>query len=153
MLKYCLEKWNKNQGVLEAHLREDVTLCDRDYKYLVKLVVEYILNNGDDDFHWNADKIVEVDHGNFQGTLLFLIPERTYQPSEYEYLMTYVGYGSCCVCDYLQSIKPWEERRLNDDEVKKFMSLCKDILTNMIKPYNSGWRDDERFNVVTMEEK
>lgn len=152
MLKYCLEKWNKNKDVLENKLREDTSLYNCDYGYLVNLVVEHILNVGSTDYAWSSDKITEIDNGDYQGTLLFLIPRRTYQPSEYDYLMTYIGYGSCSVCDYLQSIQPWEKRTLNDNEVKKFMSLCKDILTNMIKPYNGGWREDDRFTVVTMED-
>ena len=151
MLKYCLEKWNKNKDFLEAYLRtyESVSQCG--YSDLVRLVVKHILNNGDDNIRWNADEIVEIDHGHYQGTLLFLIPEDDYQPSEYQYLMTYVGYGSCSVCDYLQSIQPWETRLLNDKEVRDYMSLCKDIVTNMTKPYNGGWREDDRFVTVTME--
>lgn len=152
MLRYCLDKWNNNKDFLEAKLREHTTLYNCSYEDIVKLVVEHVLNNGDDDYRWSTDGITMIDDGDYQGTLLFLIPQKTYQPSEYEYLMTYIGYGSCSVCDYLQSIQPWEKRNLNDDEVKSFMGLCKDILTNMIKPYNGGWREDERFNVVTMEE-
>lgn len=152
MLKYCLEKWNKNKENLEAQLREDDELYSCDYEYLVRLVVDHILNDDPSDYTWESGEITVIDNGEYQGTLLFLIPERTYQPSEYQYLMTYIGYGSCSVCDYLQSIQPWEKRKLNDDEVKDFMGLCKDILTNIVKPYNGGWREDDRFNVVTMEE-
>lgn len=153
MLKYCLEKWNNYKDVLEAALRTDDTLYNCDYGYLVGLVVKHILNNGVDDYRWSEDGITVIDDGDYQGTLLFLIPQKTYQPSEYEYLMTYIGYGSCSVCDYLQSIQPWEKRTLNDNEVGYYMSLCKDLITNMVKPYNGGWREDERFTVVTMEEK
>lgn len=151
MLKYCLEKWNTNKNLLEAHLRRDEKMSEYDYSDLVRLVVEHILNRGSNDIQWNTERIETIDHGDYQGTLLFVIPERTYQPSEYEYLMTYIGYGSCSVCDYLQSIRPWENRLLSDKEVKDYMGLCKDILTNMTKPYNDGWRDDDRFATVTME--
>lgn len=151
MLKYCLEKWNTNKNLLEAHLRRDEKVSEYSYSDLVRLVVEHILNRGSDDIQWNTERIETIDHGDYQGTLLFVIPERTYQPSEYEYLMTYIGYGSCSVCDYLQSIQPWENRPLSDKEVKDYMGLCKDILTNMTKPYNCGWREDDRFTTVTME--
>lgn len=152
MLKYCLEKWNKYKDVLETALRTDDTLYNCDYEYLVGLVTKHILNNGDNDYRWSEDNITVIDDGDYQGTLLFLIPKKTYQPSEYEYLMTYIGYGSCSVCDHLQSIQPWEKRTLNDNEVKNYMFLCKDLITNMVKPYNCGWREEERFTVVTMEE-
>ena len=154
MLKYCLDKWNKNRDRLEDVLRTDWELYRCDYEYLVKLVIKHILNDEECEYgdKWDADRITTIDNGDYQGTLLFVIPNATYQPSEYEYLLTYIGYGSCSVCDYLQSIQPWEARDLTDQEVKNFMALCKDILTNIIKPWNQGWRHDDRFEVVTMED-
>lgn len=163
MLKYCLDKWNKNKDKLEATLRNDKNIYECGYKYFVKLVVDVILNDGlsdvdcHDDYYWNSEKITEIDNGDYQGTLLFLIPKETYQPSEYEYLMTYVGYGSCSGCDTLQHIQSiyWYDddgpEELKGRALKEYLTLCKDILTNMIKPYNGGWRNDERFEVVTME--
>lgn len=159
MLKYCYEKWNKNKDKLEAALRE-TKLCDQTYQSLLALTVKNILNDGlgDDDYsddnRWDADEITTIDNGNYQGTLLFLIPADTYQPSEYEYLMTYIGYGSCSCCDYLQSITPWDDDEpVTDEDIKNFMSLCKDFITNMIKPYNCGWRQDDEFEQVTMDVK
>lgn len=151
MLKYCLEKWNKNKDILEAKLRADTSLFNCDYAYLVKLVVEHVLNNGKDDISWDLEHITEIDNGDYQGTLLFLIPEDSYQPSEYQYLMTYVGYGSCSCCDTLMSIQ--DDYDEDDKRIKAYMTLCKDILTNIVKPYNGGWREDERFTVVTLEDE
>lgn len=118
MIKYCLDRWNKNQQTLRDQLEKDTSLNFCDYKYLVELVTRYILGHG-----WDAENITVVDDGDYQGTQLFLIPEDTYQPSEYQYLMTYVGYGSCSGCDTL-----------------------------MIKPYNIGWRETSEFEPVSVEE-
>ena len=153
MIKYCLDKWNENQKRLEAVLAADTSLNKCDYKYLVRLVVKHILNGDADSnfcYGWDAEHITEVDNGDYQGTLLFLIPRDTDQPSEYEYLMTYVGYGSCCGCDTLQSIQDWGENTVNDRQLKDFMALCKDLVTNMVKPYNCGWRNEEEFEAVTV---
>jgi hypothetical protein len=151
MLKYCYEKWNKNQGLLEEALR-NVKLNEQSYESLLALTVEHVLNPGDsNEYYWDTNKITVVDDGDYQGTILFLIPRDSYQPSEYEYLMTYIGYGSCCCCDYLQSIQPWSDEPVTDEVIKKFMGLCKDFITNMIKPYNSGWREDDNFKPVSME--
>lgn len=149
MLKYCLKKWDANKGILEERLKNDRTLSKCNYKYLVQVVVESILNS-DSDFReeWDANNITEVDDGQYCGTLLFLIPRDTYQPSEYEYLMTYVNYGSCCGCDTLQAIQGYGEECPTEPELKDYMALCKDIVTNMIKPYNGGWRNDEDFETV-----
>lgn len=156
MLKYCLKKWHENKDKLETAIRKNATLNYCDYRYLLELLVKHVLNDGEcgeyDKYKLQADHITEIDNGNYQGTLLFVIPFDTYQPSEYEYLMTYVGYGSCSGCDALQAIQSWGEAPPTELQVKEYMSLCKDMLTNMIKPYNYGWREDQDFAVVEMDD-
>lgn len=151
MIKYCLDRWNKNKKMLQSELetRKGLNACD--YGDLVKLVVHFILNGGDDDDYesYQTDRITKIDDGDYLGTLLFLIPKNLYQPAEYEYLMTYVGYGSCSGCDTLLSIQGYEdEALLTNNQVKDYMTLCKDIVTNMIRPYNCGWREDEEYATV-----
>lgn len=146
MLKYCLEKWEKYKGELEEDIRQDATLNDCDYLYLVKKVVSIILNG--DGAEWDAGKITQIDNGDYQGALIFLIPMNTYQPTEYEYLMTYVDYGSCSGCDTLQAIQDWGEKKLTEPQVKDFMTLCRDLVCSIIRPYNCGWREDEEFETV-----
>ena len=83
-----------------------------------------------------------------------MIPEDTYQPSEYEYLLTYQHYGSCSGCDTLQHITDYLGKggKPNEKQVDAYMTLCKDIVTNMIKPYNiSHWFHDEDFTEVVYE--
>ena len=149
MLKYCLRKWDANKGILEKRLKTDISLNSCDYENLVKLVVECVLNPGDDGLEWDAENITVVDDGDYQGTQLFLIPLSTYQPSESEYLMTFVDYGSCSGCDTLQAIQEWKDSLLTERQVKDFMSLCKDLVTNIIKPYNYGWRFKEGFEPIS----
>ena len=151
MLKYCLRKWDENKKKLEEELLKDPLLNECEYKHIVEKVVEIILNTNEE-YLWNAEGITEIDDGDYQGTLLFLIPRKTSQPSEYEYLMTYVGYGSCSGCDALQAIQDYGEIPISEDQLKGFMALCKDIITNMIKPYNCGWRNEEEFTEVEFDE-
>lgn len=113
----------------------------------MKKVVSIILNGGENE-KWDAGNVTEIDNGYYQGTLLFLIPRDTYQPAEYDYLMTYVGYGSCSGCDTLQAIQDCGEGKLNESQVKDFMTLCRDLVCAMIKPYNCGWRNNEEFETV-----
>ena len=143
MIKYCLDKWNENKDTLKEVLANDTKLNDCEYIYLVELVVEYILGD-----NWDKDNITVINNGDYQGTLLFLIPKDTYQPAEYEYLMTFVNYGSCSGCDTLQHIQSWNDGKLSEEQLKDFMSLCKDLVCNMIKPFNCGWRNEEEFEVV-----
>lgn len=156
MIKFCLEKWDKNKDLLEKELRSRTDLNSCGYLLLVQLVVTHIFNGGEQDDHYDygdgskydANHITEIDNGDYQGTLLFVIPRHTYQPCEWEYLMTYVGYGSCSGCDTLQGIQDWSDGPLTDNQVVDFMDLCKDIVQNTIRPYNFGWRHDDNFDPV-----
>lgn len=149
MLRYCYKQWDKNKDRLEAALRKtDISRVE--YRDLLVLTVNNILN--DTKRYWDTDNITQIDDGDYQGTLLFIIPANTYQPSEYEYIMTHIGYGSCSCCDTLQSIQPDSDEETTDDDIAEFMALCKDFITNMIKPYNHGWRHDEDFEHITLEE-
>lgn len=142
MIKYCKEQWMKNEGKLKEVLlhREDLNYCS--YETLVKLVVDYILNDEEQDENWDSKNITVIDNGDYQGTELYLIPRNTYQPAEYDYLMTYVGYGSCSGCDTLQSIQ------CDEDNIDDYMTLCRDLVFNMVKPYNNGWRNEDLFDEV-----
>ena len=95
-----------------------------------------------------CEMLKEIDDGDYQGTLLYLIPEDTYQPNSSEYLMTFVEYGSCSGCDTLQGIQCFLDTKSRDKSIDDLMNLCKDLICNMIKPYNTGWRHDEKFDTI-----
>lgn len=154
MLKILLEKWDLNKELLKRELAIRTGLNECNYKDLVKLTFEIIYNTGINGYGKDLDieNITEIDNGHYQGTLLFVMPFNTYQPSEYEYLMTFVNYGSCSACDTLQSIQNYRNGKLTSYQVNEFMTLCKDLICNTVKPYNSGWREDADFAVVEVEE-
>jgi len=146
MIKICKRFWDKNQNKLRDTLNDMSDIDGCDYKSLVKLAIDKIMNDDSTITQWDIDHITEIDNGDYQGTLLYLIPEKTYQPSEFEYLMACVGYGSCSGCDTLQSIQCGcgsEEGKIND-----YMTLCRDIISTIIKPYNCGWREDKEYEAV-----
>lgn len=161
MLKYCYHKWDYNKKSLQEAIQKDKNINSCDYAYLVKLITRYILNGSfpprlsEYEQKWDCNNITLVCNGDYQGTQLFLIPLDTYQPSEYDYLLTYAGYGSCSGCDTLLSIQHsygYGEKLPNERQVKEYMDLCKDLVTNMVKPYNSGWRNESMFDHVKMED-
>lgn len=154
MIKFCKYAWDKNADKLRKILEESENkyLFRCQYKDLVSLVVKTIFNNATDlgGHIWDADSITEIDNGDYQGTLLFTIPEDTYQPASYQYLMTFVEYGSCSVCDTLQAIQccvPYtDSTEKSDSVVDDFMALCRDIVANTIHPFNTGWRNEDLFD-------
>ena len=145
MLKIVVEKWWKNKNKLEAAYRFKTGWNSCSYLDIVKETINSILNDNDGYTKWDIEHITEIDNGDYQGTLLYLIPENTYQPSSDEYLMTYVYYGSCSGCDTLQAIQEWSEGPLKEDQIKEFMMLSLHLLENMIKPYNDGWRNNTDY--------
>lgn len=152
MIKYCYDKWAQNQEELRQAIiynAREIKHCD--YKFLVQLVVDHVLNVGKGYRTWDSKNITVIDNGDYQGTLMFLIPSDSYQPSCDQYLMTYSWYGSCSGCDSLMAAQmdmPWDdEAPLTERNISDIMSLCKDLVANMVKPY-SGYGDADDFDVV-----
>ena len=137
MIKFCKDQWDANRERLEEALRDDMQLNKCDYKQLLSLVVTHILNPGLVNFEqgWSAKNITVIDDGDYQGTLMFLIPQDCYQPEESEYLLTFVNYGSCSGCDTLMGIQGWDDSKpTTERQLKDYMALCKDLVMNMVKP-------------------
>jgi hypothetical protein len=147
MLKFCRDAWYENKDKLEAVIMMDTKLNSCDYSYLVELVIEYILNPSIETGwkKFDAKNITVIDNGDYQGTILFMIPRKTYQPNFNDYLLTYSYYGSCSGCDTLLSIQDWEDGVPTENQVKDYMALCKDLVCNIVKPYNYGWQEEEEF--------
>ena len=132
MLKYCTEKWEENKHYLrEALERFDLHNEQMDYKVLMSLVITHILEN-----KWDSENFTTIDDGDYQGTLLFVIPEKLYQPCASNYLMTYVSYGSCSYCDTMQNIL-YE----SDDKVEDLMTLALHMIQHMIRPFNNLYEE------------
>ncbi len=140
MLVYAKEKWAENSDRLKKVIAE-IPKEERmrwDYEDIIKLIIDNILNPGSQPIGWHrwSNDIHEINDGNYQGTLIYLIHRLCYQPSAYDYLITYVDYGSCSGCDALQGIQS-DDFFEGRDPVNDYMSLCKDIVTNLKHPFNS----------------
>ena len=146
MVKVVKEGWGKHKEELRAKLN---AICfggmsfylSISYVDLVNIALQTIVEPELKE-KLDYNNLHELDDGDYQGTLLYLIPFVGYQPSHYQYLMTTMWYGSCSGCDALQAAKTTED----------LMNICETILNNLIKPYNFGWCHDEAFDVVNEEE-
>lgn len=79
------------------------------YGDIVKDVIEIVSRERSDDDYCGClenvpdkNRITSIDHGDYQGTIVYVIAEKGYQPSTYWYVT--VSYGSCSGCDTFQSI-------------------------------------------------
>ena len=117
--------WEKNKDSLKELIEEKLRVdsetqrtTDIGYEDLVIMMGKTILKGtstyGRD---WDYSRLTEIDDGDYQGTLLFVLPEEGYQPDNY--LAIKVSYGSCSACDTLQGILYYDK-----DKADGLMTLC-----------------------------
>lgn len=151
MIKFCLNKWDDNNKKLREVIANTPveTRKNWDYRDLVYLVATTV-------YEFDLPIVNNIVYGgdcNYQGTLVFLIPMDDGPDTEREWLMSYIGYGSCTVCDTLQGIQFDDGKSDSDiDAVDEYMNLCRDIVSNTILPYNDGWRQQDDFDTVTVDD-
>lgn len=127
MIKELVASWEENKHKIENSLRLN---HPDNYKELVKLVITHITQ---DDYIINLDpeRITEINHGGYQGTLVFVIADIGYQPSDYWYIR--VSYGSCSGCDTLERIRSYDHNPPTDEQVKDYMTLALHIVQQIKK--------------------
>lgn len=131
MLKICRDNWYKHKGKLEERIKDDINKRWT-YEELFKLTVDTIL----EEKNLNTENITIINDGEYQGTLIFIIYDAYYQPSPWQYYMTYIFYGSCSVCDTLQRVYDTED---GESKLEDLMYICKNFIENMTCP----WDDKE----------
>ena len=100
------------------------------YFSIVKKTVE-IISDGDSHHLPDPNRITEIDHGDYQGTLVYVIAERDYQPNVYWYAM--VAYGSCSGCDSLEAIRGYDNAPPTQDQAKEYWTLMLHIVQRIRK--------------------
>lgn len=151
MIKFALNRWDDNNKKLREVIA-NTPVGERknwDYVDLVYLVATTV-------YEFELLDVHNIRYGgecNYQGTLVFLIPTDDSPSTEREWLMSYVGYGSCTVCDTLQNIQCDDgDSDFGIDAVDGYMNICRDIVSNTICPYNNGWRHDDLYDTVTVDD-
>ena len=100
-----------------------------DYKEIITNVVRILKTN--DYCSISPERIHEIDDGEYQGTLVFVIGSKGYQPDDYWYVK--VGYGSCSACDTLKAIRGYSSAIPTKDQVNEYMTLCLHIVQGLKK--------------------
>lgn len=85
------------------------------YTDLVKSVVSIL--------DLDPERITTIDYGDHQGTILYIITTKEYQPNKFWYVR--VSYGSCSACDTLQAIRePNYKNPPIAEQVEGYMNLA-----------------------------
>ena len=100
------------------------------YAEIVKNVITAI---SDEDTYDDPDpeRIHQIDDGDWQGTLVYVIAAKDYQPSDYWYVR--VSYGSCSGCDTLERIKDYSDDTVTVDQLSQYMTLALHIVQGLKK--------------------
>jgi hypothetical protein len=134
VIKEFVERWEANK----EKVREKFTKKHPDsYGDIIKLVVQNLgPPKGMFEFYPDPERIVEVDHGHYQGTLLYVIGGDGYQPSDYWFVK--VSYGSCSGCDALEAIRGWGEESPTPQQVDDYMTLALHIVQGLKSMQEEG---------------
>lgn len=101
-----------------------------DYKEIVRAVVS-TLSSEDGWRDPDPDRIHQIDDGEYQGTLVFVIAAQGYQPSDYWYVR--VGYGSCSGCDTLQAISSYSSEPPTPEQAEDYWTLALHVVQGLKK--------------------
>lgn len=99
-----------------------------DYADIVKVVIEAVHDGYGTP---NPERIHEIDDGDYQGILLYVIPADEYQPCDYWCVK--VGYGSCSGCDTLLAILEGDYGDAVDEKVDSLFTLALHIVQGLKK--------------------
>lgn len=110
--EFCLA-WERNKGKLEEYFRTTEQNEYDEYKTLVGLLFDIVINP---EFHnkFDTKNILNIDDGDYQWTEIFILHKNVYQPDIKDYVYTNVYYGSCSGCDTLLSINDYRGGLPND---------------------------------------
>ena len=123
MIRKFVDAWDsRKQEVREKFERKHPD----SYADIVRAVVSIL---GEDYGAPDPTRITCIDHGEYQGTLLFVIGAEGYQPDNYWYVK--VNYGSCSGCDTLQAICQYSDDPPTDSQVDEYMTLALHIVQGL----------------------
>ena len=131
MIREFIYLWERKEDWIREYISENLDEFNRyEYQDLVAFLIENVLNDGERKFSW--DDITRIDYGDYQGTLIFVFHEETYQPGTWETYYTSVEYGSCSGCDTLLGIQSYGFMSGNalekaEIQIKDYMKLLLDL--------------------------
>lgn len=128
MIEAFVRRWEANKEAILAAFKEK---WPGSYRAIVETVIEHIKPD-EDDWRDNPDprRITEIDYGDYQGCLVYVIGAAGYQPSDYWYVRVY--YGSCSGCDALQAIEGYTDEK-TEEQYSQLMMLALGIVQGLKK--------------------
>jgi hypothetical protein len=127
MIQEFVDRFMAKMGEISSVFEEK---HPEEYKDVVRAVIS-ALHDPDSYRSIDPNRIHQIDDGNHQGTLVFIIAESGYQPDDYWYVK--VSYGSCSGCDTLQSIRGYGDEKPTAKQVADYMTLALHVVQGIKK--------------------
>lgn len=124
MYSKAIKAWDENQENLKTAISKCTLSQLGSYTDLVALLIQEVLYKSDLQI---SKEYLEINDGDYQGTLIYILHRDVYQPSADEYYSMWVSYGSCSVCDTLESIifaSGSDNSKPSEQQVKELWTLC-----------------------------
>lgn len=126
MIESFTKVWFSHKQTLEEQFSKK---HPEDYKEIVEAVVRLLSDNLKEFIVPDPTRIHEIDDGDYQGCLVYVIAAKGYQPFTYWYVR--VDYGSCSGCDTLQGITNYSRGIPTKEQVNGYMTLALHILQGL----------------------
>lgn len=124
MIQKYVDRFMANKTQLESFLKKK---HPEDYKQLVTEVVKVI--STDDYGDIDPERVTEIDYGDYQGTLLYVIAAKGYQPGTFWTMK--VDYGSCSGCDTLQAISDYSNKPPTQKQIEQYTNLALNLVQSL----------------------
>lgn len=143
MIELFVMAWDAYKNNLSEYIASHRQEEYNSYEKIVKMLFEQVINPYMKIHHSNLfelEMLHEIDDGDHSGTLLYIIPQqgRLNEPEPWEYVITYVYYGSCSGCDALMHISNYDDDLPDAEQVEEYTKLCLDILQHCKYPFRYG---------------
>ena len=128
MIAEFVKLWNKKKDILLQKYKEH---HPNDYIEIVTDVVKLLCKENEKYDCPDPERVHQIDDGDYQGTLVFIIGAKGYHPDDYWYVK--VDYGSCSVCDTLKGISQYDNDPPSLEQANEYLTLALHILQNLKK--------------------
>lgn len=124
MIQEFVDRFMANRSQVEANFSR---VHPNNYSDIVRSVIRAIETEDGPD----PDRIHSIDDGDYQGTLVFIIGAKSYQPDDYWYVK--IAYGSCSGCDTLMSIYNYSNEAPTKSQIHDYMTLALHVCQGLKK--------------------
>lgn len=125
MIQKFIERFDAARETLRAGFAE---AHPDNYADIVKRVIA-VLADDDDYYAPDPERVHQIDDGDYQGTLVFVIGCKGYQPSTYWGVL--VSYGSCSGCDTLEATRGYSDEKPTAEQVSDYMTMALHVVQGL----------------------